>query len=140
MRCDFAERYLYLLCCFLHMRCIFAGEWCSCSPYTRHPFFHTFIIIADLYRRIVMFFCPLHRIHRTKHLSCNIPDLYAFRITAASGFSEFFSVRCQDHTAKGISSDTFFKASIHIGNHHIFRHFHNSCCLFFFIPGHILRC
>ena len=137
MRCDFAERYLYLLCSFLHMCRILAGKRCLGPPHACHPFFHTFVIIADLYCRILMLFRPLHCIHRAEHFSCNVPDLHAFRITAASGFSEFFSGRCQDHTAKCISSDAFFKASVYIRNHHIFRHFNNSCCFFFFILRYI---
>ena len=95
MRCDFAERYLYLLCSFLHMCRILAGKRCLGPPHACHPFFHTFVIIADLYCRILMLFRPLHCIHRAEHFSCNVPDLHAFRITAASGFSEFFSGRCQ---------------------------------------------
>ena len=58
MRCDFAERYLYLLCCFLHMCRILAGKRCLGPPHTCHPFFHTFVIITDLYCRILMLFRP----------------------------------------------------------------------------------
>ena len=60
MRCDFAERYLYLLCSFLHMCRILAGKRCLGPPHACHPFFHTFVIIADLYCRILMLFRPLH--------------------------------------------------------------------------------
>ena len=101
MRCDFAERYLYLLCCFLHMCRILAGKRCLGPPHACHPFFHAFVIIADLYCRILMLFRPLHCIHRAEHFSCYITDLHAFRITAASGFPEFFSVRCHLDPAVG---------------------------------------
>ena len=59
----FAERNLNLLSSFLHVSCLLTGEWCLRSPYTCHPFFHTFIVITDFYCRITILLCPFHCIH-----------------------------------------------------------------------------
>ena len=55
MGCYFTKRNLYFLSCFLHMGCVFAGQWCFCSPYTCYPFLYPFIIIADFHSRILVF-------------------------------------------------------------------------------------
>ena len=122
------------------MSSIFAGQRCFGSPHTCYPLLYTFVIIADFHSWIFVFYGPVYCSHGTKHLSCHISDRDSCRITAAAGFTDFLSIRCKDHTTKGISANTFLETSIYISNDHIFRYFHDSCRLFCFITGYISCC
>ena len=59
MGCYFTKRNLYFLSCFLHMGCVFAGQWCFWLFHTPVTHFSTpFVIIADFHSWIFVFYGP----------------------------------------------------------------------------------